>query len=62
MEKLVPLRKPFDCKQVLPANSGGTTRVTFEVFYAPQGTALVANVIIVVRGWQVAYRDRHAGS
>ena len=43
-KKLVPLRKPFDCKQVFPANSDQTIRVTFEAFYAPQGTALVANV------------------
>jgi hypothetical protein len=48
MEKLVTLRKPFDCKQVLPANSGGTTRVTFEVFYAPRAQRWWRTSIIVV--------------
>lgn len=43
-KKFVPFRKPFVCEQIMPMNSGETTKVTFEVFYAPQGVALVANV------------------
>jgi hypothetical protein len=43
-KKLVPLRKPFHCKHVATASNERAIRVSFETFYGPHGTALVANV------------------